>query len=91
MRYFIALILNAFDGIATATGLSLGLLEEGNPLLSSLPIGALLMVKLVPISLLILWIGNHNEKQISAKGALVICGVYLHIFILHLTWIGAIL
>ena len=91
MRYLLAFTLNALDGIATTVGMSLGYVAEANPLLAGMSASSILAVKLLPISFLVLVLYNHRDNRLSAIGTLLVCGVYLHITILHCQWIGAVI
>lgn len=89
MRYALIVALNILDGVATAAGLAAGLISEANPLLAGLSAGWLLAVKLLPVNFLVLVLYNTRENVLSQIGALVIVGVYTHIFVLHIFWISA--
>lgn len=91
MKYFVLLFLNAFDGIATCLGMRLGYLSEDNPIMALLsPIG-IVSVKLTLVSLCIMCLYGTRKHHVSQCGAWVCVGVYVHIFILHAQWIGAVL
>jgi hypothetical protein len=91
MRYLTLLSLNAFDGIATTSGILAGHLSEANPLLAGFSAWTILAIKLVPISYMVLVLYNTRTHRLSHNGALVLIAVYCHIFFLHVQWIGAVL
>lgn len=91
MKYGMLLFLNIFDGVATCLGMRLGHLSEANPILAHLsPIG-ILAVKLILVNFLILVLFSQQENKLSRIGTLVVLGVYVHIYVLHLSWIGTVI
>lgn len=90
MRYAIALTLNAIDGILTAVGMAMGFLSEANPLLASFSAIGILLIKLLPVSGLIVGLYYARTYAFARIGTLLVCGVYLHILYLHISWLTTI-
>lgn len=91
MKYVTLLFLNIFDGAATCLGMIQGVLSEANPILAHLsPIG-ILGVKLIPVNILILVLFKTRDNKLSQYGAMLSLVVYVHIFVLHANWIGAVI
>lgn len=84
------IILNFLDGFLTYYGLTLGVIEEANPLLSSFEPFIILIIKMIlSLSLTVLYI-SHFPKRNEKIWFLLFVAVnllYIYILVLHLVWL----
>ncbi len=91
MRHLILLLLNAWDGYATAIGLYLGIVSEGNVLLRDMahsnPMN-LFWLKIALVSFCITLLYAYRHKQMARYGSLALVGIYTVIATMHLITLG---
>lgn len=83
-------IFNLLDGIFTFVGLSLGVIEEANPLLVNFPPHVILLIKIVLsffLSVLLLFGFPQSKISLWTVIFIIITALYLSVILLHIYWI----